>query len=194
VPDEATVAAYPSNRLEQTRAAASEAYFQDHADFAHEVELDLILKAGLRRKKAQETYHRTSRRRRVMPAIAASLTFAVGCGLWLRRSTPLGGRIAYLSAAEIPVLLLSVPRVSVTLIRQVQASTLHPIVAPQGAGAIVIRVAPDVPPGTAGYAIEVPPESGPTPRSATLDGLRPDADGYIEEYLPLTTLIGQMPT
>jgi hypothetical protein len=190
-PDEATVAAYLSNRLDPSRAEDFEAYCLRHPDFARRVELDLFLKVGFKQIQAPDRVRRAGQRRRTMLAIAAGLILVVGCGLLLLRTVHPGALLAYRSAREVPASLLSGPRVSVTLIRLRGDSAVHRIVAPRRAGALAVRVAPDSPPGPLGYTMRVALESAVIPRSVTLDNLRPDADGYIEMYLPLATLAGQ---
>jgi hypothetical protein len=190
-PDEATVAAYLSNRLDPSRAEAFEAYCLRHPDFARHVELDLFLKVGFRQIQAPDRVRRTGHRRRTMLAIAAGLTLVVACGLLLFRSVHPAALLAYRSATEVPVPLLSGPRVSITLIRLRGDSPVHRIAAPRRAGVLAVRVAPDSPPGRLGYTMNVALESAVIPRSVTLDSLHPDADGYIEMYLPLATLAGQ---
>jgi hypothetical protein len=190
-PDEATVAAYLSNRLDPNRAEAFEAYCLRHPDFARRVELDLVLKVGLKQMQAPDRLPRTGHRRRTMLAIAAGVTLVVGCALLLLRSVHPGALLAYRSETEVPAPLLSGPRVSITLIRLRGDSAPHRIVAPRPAGVLAVRVAPDSPPGRLGYAMSVALESAVIPRSVTLDSLQPDADGYIELYLPLAPLDGQ---
>ncbi len=190
-PDEATVAAYLSNRLDPSRAEAFELYCLRHPDFARRVEMDLFLKTGFGQIRAPDSVLRTGHRRRVLLATAAGLVLVVGCGLLLWRSVHPGALLAYRSATEVPAPLLSGPRVSVTLIRLRGYSAVHRIVAPRGAGVVAVRVAPDSPPGRLGYTMNVALESAVIPRSVTLDSLHPEADGYVEIYVPLATLVGQ---
>jgi hypothetical protein len=190
-PDEATIAAYLSDRLEPSRAEAFEAYCLRHPDFAQRVELDLFLKVGFRQMPAQDPVRRTGHRRRTMLAIAAGLTLIVACGLLLLRSVHPGALLAYRSATEVPASLLSGPRVSITLIRLRGDSAVHRIVAPRRAGVLAVRVAPDSAPGRLGYAMGIALESAVIPRSVTLDDVHADANGYIEVYLPLADLVGQ---
>ena len=72
-PDQATVAAYLANRLDETGAEAFESYCLRHPDFARRVELDLIFKVGLRQMQGPDPVRRTGHRRRRMLAIAAGL-------------------------------------------------------------------------------------------------------------------------
>jgi hypothetical protein len=190
-PDEATVAAYLADRLDSSRAEAFEAYCLRHPDFARRVELDLVLKVGFRQMQAPGRVQRAGHRRRAMLAIAAGLTLVVGCGLLLLRSVHPGAPLAYQSERQVPAPLLAGARVSITLIRLRGESGVHRIVAPRGAGVLAVRVAPDSPPGRLGYTMVVALESAVIPRSVTLDNLQPDADGYIEMYLPLAALVGQ---
>ncbi len=190
-PDEATVTAYLSNRLDPSRAEAFEAYCLRHPDFARRVELDLFLKVGFKQIQAPGGVWRTGHRGRTMLAIAAGLTLVVACGLLLLRTVHPGALLAYRSAMEVPAPLLSGPRVSITFIRLRGDAAVHRIAAPRRAGVLAVRVAPDSPPGRLGYTMNVAVESAVIPRSVTLDGLHPDADGYLEMYLPLATLAGQ---
>jgi hypothetical protein len=190
-PDEATVAAYLSDRLDASRAEAFEAYCLRHPEFARRVELDLFLKVGFKQMQAPSRDQGTGRRRRPMLAIAACITLVVGCGLLFLRSVHPGAPLAYRSETEVPAPLLSGPRVSVTLIRLRGDSAAHRIVAPRRAGVLAVRVVPDSPPGRLGYTMDVALESAVIPRSVTLDNLQPDADGYIQMYLPLAALAGQ---
>jgi hypothetical protein len=187
--DEATVAAYLSNRLDSNRAQAFEAYCLSHPDFARRVELDLFLKIGMKQQQVQG--RRAGHRRRIGLALAAGLTLIVGCGLLLLSRTHLGTLSAYRSATEVPAQLLAGPRVSATLIRLRGSSAVRRVVAPRGAGVLRVRVAPDSPPGRLGYAIGVALEPRIISRSVTLDNLHADADGYIEMYLPLGAVAGQ---
>jgi hypothetical protein len=140
---------------------------------------------------APDALPRTGHRRRTMLAIAAGVTLIVGCGLLVWRSVHPGAPLAYRSETEVPAPLLSGPRVSITLIRLRGDSGVHQIVAPQRAGVLAVRVVPDSPPGARGYTMGVALDSAVLPRSVTLDNLQPDADGYIEMYLPLAPLDGQ---
>ena len=187
-PDEATVTAYLSNRLDPGRAEAFELYCLRHPDFARRVELDLSLKAGFRQIRPPDSVRRTGHRR-ILLATAAGLVLVVGCGVLLLRTVHPGALLAYGSATEVPAPLLSGPRVSVTLIRLRGDSAVHRIVAPRRAGALAVRVAPDSPPGPLGYTMNVALESAVIPRSVTLDSLHPDADGYVEIYVPLATIV-----
>jgi hypothetical protein len=189
--DEATVAAYLSNRLDQDRAEAFEAYCLGHPDFARRVELDVFLKVGMKQLRGQTLARSAGQRRRTGLAIAAGLTLIVGCGLLLLSRTHLGGLSAYRSATEVPAQLLAGPRVSATLIRLRGDATVRRVTAPPGAGVLRVRVAPDSPPGVRGYAIGVSRGSSIVPRAVTLDNLHADADGYIEMYLPLSAVAGQ---
>jgi hypothetical protein len=189
--DEATVAAYLSNRLDSNRAAAFEIYCLSHPDFARHVELDLFLKVGMKQQRAQDQGRRAGHRRRIGLALAAGLTLIVGCGLLLFSRTQPGTLSVYRAATEVPAQLLAGPRVSATLIRLRGNSAVRRIVAPRGAGVLRVRVAPDSPPGRLGYAIGVALEPRIISRSVTLDNLHADADGYIEMYLPLSAVAGQ---
>ena len=189
--DEATVAAYLSNRLDPDRAEAFEAYCLSHPDFARRVELDVFLKVGMKQLHAPSPARHAGHRRRTGLAIAAGLTLIVGCGLVLLSRTHLGALSAYRSATEVPSQLLAGPRVSATLIRLRGDSTVRRVTAPRGAGVLRVRVAPDSPPGSLGYAIGVALEPRIIGRSVTLDNLHTDADGYIEMYLPLSAVAGQ---
>lgn len=188
--DEATVAAYLRNRLEPHRAEAFEAYCLRHPDFARRVELEVLLKAGMRQ--GQEPARHAGHRRRTGLAIAAGLTLIVGCGLLLLSRAPLGALSAYRSPSDIPAQLLAGPRVSATLIRLRGDSAIRQVTAPRGAGVLRVRVAPDSPPGPHGYAIGVALEPRIIPRSVTLDNLHADADGYLEMYLPLSAVAGRI--
>jgi hypothetical protein len=190
-PDEATVAAYLSNRLDPTRAEAFEAYCLRHPDFARHVELDLLFKIGLRQMQGPDRARRSTHRRRIVMAIAAGLILVVGCGLLLRSRLHPGALLAYRSATDVPSALLSGPRVSITLIRLRGDSMVHRVVAPRRAAVLAVRVAPDSPRGRLGYTMGIALEPGVMSRSVTLDDLHADADGYVEVYLPLAGLVGQ---
>ncbi len=190
-PDEATVAAYLSNRLDPSREQVFEAYCLRHPDFARRVELDLFLKVGLRQIQGMDGKRRASPTRRTVLAIAAGLAVVVGCGLLLRHPSHPGALVAYQSETELPPALLSRPRVPVTLIRLRASSSIHQIIAPRDSGVLAVRVAPDSPPGRLGYTVSVTPERAVTPGTVTLDNLRADADGYIDLYLPVAALVGQ---
>jgi hypothetical protein len=189
-PDEATVAAYLSNRLDGMSAEAFEAYCLRHPDFARQVELDLFLKVGLRQMQGPDAVRRAIQRRRIVLAIAASVILGVGCGLLLPARHP-ATRVAYASANEVPSQLLSGPRVGATLIRLRDGASVHRIVASRGVSLLVLRIAADAAPGRLGYAISVAPEPGVSLGSMTLDRLHADADGYLRIYLPLAALVGQ---
>jgi hypothetical protein len=190
-PDEATVAAYLANRLTSTAAEAFEAYCLRHPDFARRVELDLLFKEGFRRMQGPEAVRHTGHRRHIILGLAAGLALVVGGGFLLLPSVHPGAPLAYRSAEQVPSLLSSGPRLNITLIRLRGDSGVHRIVAPQRAGLLTIRVAPDAPPGRLGYSMGVALEPAVIPRSVTLDNLHADADGYIKMYLPLAALVGQ---
>ena len=190
-PDEATVAAYLSNRLDCARAEAFEAYCLRHPDFARGVELDLLFKVGIRQMQRPDRVPHTRTRRRIGLAIAAGLALAVGCGLLLLPRLQPAPLLAYRSATELPGALLAGPRTSITLIRVRGGSDVHRVIAPQRTGVLTVRVTPESPPGPLGYAIGVELESGVLPRSVTLDDLHPNAEGYVELFLPLAAVLGQ---
>ena len=190
-PDEATVAAYLANRLDSTRAEAFEAYCLRHPDFARRVEMDLLFKVGLGQTQRPVRTRRTDHRWRIGLAIAAGLILVVGCGLLLLSRERPGASLGYRSTTEVPALLLSGPRVSITLIRLRGDSAVHRVIAPRGAGVLAVRVAPDSPPGRLGYAMRIALEPRVMPRSVTLTDLHADADGYVAVYLPLAGLVGQ---
>jgi hypothetical protein len=189
-PDEATVAAYLSNRLDEVQEEAFEAYCLRNPEFAWRVELDLFIKVGLKQLQGPVAVRRSIHRRRLTLAIAASVILVVGCGLLLH-TLHRNALIAYPSANAVPPQLLSGPRVGITLIRLRQGSSVHRIIAPPGARLLAVRIAVDSAPGRLGYAISVAPESGVFPRSVILDSLHADADGYLNLYLPLAGLLGQ---
>ncbi len=190
-PDEATIAAYLSDRLDPSRAEAFEAYCLQHPEFAGRVELDVMLKTGLRQPKGTPSARLPFHRRRTLLAIAAGLVVAVACGLLLRPLERTGGLIAYRAVTEAPSSLLSGPRVRATLIRLREGSAVRRIEAPPGAGLLLIRVAPDAAPGRLGYRVKAAVEPQVIPRSVTLDELHPTADGYLELYLPVAAVAGQ---
>ena len=189
-PDQATVTAYLANRLGQADAEAFEAYCLRHPDFARRVELELILKVGLRQTQGPDQVQRTRYRRRTLLAIAAGLVLLVGGGLLLFAPVHPGAPLAYRSATEVPAPLLAGPRVSVTLIRLREGSDVHRVIALREAGVLAVRVAPDSSPGRQGYAMAIALESV-IPHSVTLDNLLPDANGYIQVYLPLASVAGK---
>jgi hypothetical protein len=191
LPDEATVAAYLANRLESTRAEAFEEYCLKHPDFAHRVEADLFLKEGMKQLQRPSRARPVGHRRRISLAIAAGLAVIVVSGLLLLPKATLGSLTAYRSVAAVPAPLLAGSRVSATLIRLRGDATVRRIVVPRGAGVLLVRVAPDSAPGRHGYAIGVVVEPRIIPRSVALDNLQADADGYVEMYLPLSTVAGK---
>ena len=191
LPNEATVAAYLSNRLDPDRAEAFEAYCLTHPEFARRVELDVFLKVGLKQLQGQERARHVGHRRRTGLAIAAGLTLIVGCGLLLLSRAHLGALSAYRSATDVPSQLLAGPRVSATLIRLRGDATVRRVTAPRGAGVLRVRVAPDSPPGPLGYAIELALEPRIIARTVRLEGLHADTDGYIDLYLPLSAVVGK---
>jgi hypothetical protein len=189
-PDEATVSAYLANRLDPSRAEAFEAYCLRNPEFARRVEGDLLLKMGFGQMQTADRARRPGHQRRIMFAIAAGLTIVVACGLLLFLSGHPSAPLAYRSATGVPAPLLSGPRVSLTLIRLRGDSAVHRIVAPPRAGVLAVRVVPDSAPGRLGYTMSVALESALIPRSITLDNLQPDANGYVEMYLPLAAVVG----
>lgn len=189
-PDQATVTAYLADRLGPTHAEAFEAYCLRHPEFARRVELDLILKVGLRQTHGPAQVQRTRHRRRMVLAIAAGLVLVVGGSLLLLAPLRPGALIAYRSATEVPEPLLAGPRVSVTLIRLREGAAVHRVIAPREAGVLAIRVAPDSSPGRQGYAMSIALESV-IAHTVTLDNLLPDANGYLQVYLPLASVAGK---
>ncbi len=154
------------------------------------MELDLILKVGLRQTQGPDPVQRTRYRRRMVLAIAAGLVLVVGAGLLLLLPVRPGALLAYRSATQVPSPLLAGPRVSVTLIRLREGSDVHRVIAPREAGVLAVRVAPDSSPGRQGYAMGIALESV-IPHAVTLDNLLPDANGYIQVYLPLAAVAGK---
>ena len=100
-PDQATVTAYLADRLGPTDAEAFEAYCLRHPEFARRVELDLILKVGLRQTRAPDPVQRTRHLRRMVLAIAAGLVLVVGGGLLLLAPVHPGALLVYRSATEV---------------------------------------------------------------------------------------------
>jgi hypothetical protein len=190
-PDEATVAAYLSNRLDPASAEAFEAYCLHHPAFARRVEADLLFKVGLKQIQGSDLVRRTRHRRRIGLAIAAGVTLLLAGGLLLIPQLRPGSLVAYRSATEVPASLLSGPRVTLTLIRLRDGSAVHRVTAPLQAAVLGIRVLPDSPPGRLGYTVGIALEHEVLRQSVTLDALQPDANGYIEVYLPLAGLVGQ---
>jgi hypothetical protein len=189
-PDEATVRAYLVNILDAARAVAFEDYCLGHPHFARRVEMDLYLTRGFRHLQEANALQRTHPPRRVMFAVAASLTVIVVCGLLLLLGTHPLTLVAYRSAPDVPSALRSGPRVSVTLVSLRERSTEHRVVAPQDTGVLALRVMPDSPPGPSGYMMEVGLESAIIARSVTVDKLKADNDGFVEIYLPLAAVVG----
>jgi hypothetical protein len=189
-PDQATVAAYLSNRLDPSDAEAFEIYCLRHPDFARQVELDLQFKMGLQQIQKTDQRRHTGRRRRVLFAWAACLVLVV-CGslLLIPRVRPVS-LVAYRSMTEAPQSLLTGPRVSMTLIRVRDGTGARTIAAPRGAGILALRIAPDSPPGRLGYILGIGPESTIISRPTILDDLHLDADGYIDVYLPVAAVAG----
>lgn len=189
-PDQATVAAYLSNRLAASDAEAFEIYCLRHPDFARQVELDLQFRTGLQQIQKTEQRRHTGRRRHALFALAACLALVV-CGslLLLPRIHP-AALLAYRSMTEVPPTLLAGPRVSMTLIRVRDGTAAHTLAAPRGAGILAVRIAPDSPPGRLGYTLGIGPESTIVSKPTMLDGLHPDADGYINVYLPVAAVVG----
>jgi hypothetical protein len=189
-PDPSTVTAYLANRLGATDAEAFEVYCLRHPDFARRVELELILKVGLRQTQGPDPVRRTRNHRRMVLAIAAGLVLVVAGAVLLLPPVHPGELLAYRSATEVPSPLLAGPRVSVTLIRLRAGPDVHQVIAPREAGVLAVRVAPDSSPGRAGYAMGIALESV-IPHSVTVDNLLPDANGYIQVYLPLASVAGK---
>jgi hypothetical protein len=189
-PDEATVRAYLVNILSAARAVAFEDYCLGHPHFARRVEMDLYLTRGFRHIQEASVMQRTRLPRRVMFAVAASLTLIVVCGLLLLWGTHPLTLVAYRSAPDVPSALRSDPRVSVTLVSLRGRSSEHRVVAPQDTGVLALRVMPDSPPGPSGYRMGVALESAIIVRSVTVDKLQADNDGFVEIYLPLTAVVG----
>jgi len=185
VTDAATVAAYLANRLDPRRAEAFEDYCLRHPDFARQVELDLMLKTGLKQLQMPRKTPFLNARWRAGLGIAAALAVIAACGLLFVSRSQSGTLIAYRSASEVPAQLLGGTRLSATLIRLRGDSAVRRILAPRAAGVLGVRVAPDVKPGRLGYRVGIALEPRVIGRSVTLDSLHPDADGYLEVYLPL---------
>lgn len=189
-PDEATVRAYLVNILDAARAVAFEDYCLGHPHFARRVEMDLYLTRGFRHIQEASAAQRTRPTRRVMSAVAASLTLALVCGLLLLLRTHPLTLVAYRSAPEVPSALRAGPRVSITLVSLRERSPEHQVVAPQVTGVLALRVMPDSPPGPSGYRMRVALESAIIARSVTVDKLKADNDGFVEIYLPLAAVVG----
>jgi hypothetical protein len=190
-PDQATVAAYLSNRLDSSDAEAFEIYCLRHPEFARHVELDLQFKLGLQQIQKTDPVRHTGRRRGILFAIAACVVLVVCATLLLIPRVAPGALLAYRSTTEVPQSLLAGPRVSATLIRVRNGTAAHRIPAPRGAGILAVRIAPDSPPGRLGYILGIAPESVVISRPTTLDDLHPDADGYINVYLPIAAAVGR---
>jgi hypothetical protein len=190
-PDLATIAAYLSNRLDPSDAEAFELYCLRHPDFARQVELDLQFKRGLQQIHKTDRTRHTDRRRHILFALAACVALVV-CGtlLLLPRGYP-AELLAYRSMTEVPQTLLAGPRVSMTLIRVRDGTGAHTVAAPRGAGILAVRIAPDSAPGRMGYVVGIGPESTLMSQPTTLDDLHPDADGYINMYLPVAAVVGR---
>lgn len=189
-PDDATVRAYLSNRLQGARAEAFEAFCLGHPEFSRRVEMDLYLTKGLRHLRDESAAKSIRPARRIGFAMAAALTAVVACGLLLlARAHPLA-LTAYRTATDVPAALLAGPRVGITLVSLREPATEHRVVVPAGAGVVALRVMPNSAAGAAGYAIRVALDSALIARSVRLDGLKADNDGFIEVYLPVADIVG----
>jgi hypothetical protein len=188
-PDEATIADYLANRLDSSNAEAFEDYCLRHPEFARQVETDLYLKVGLKQiQEPSPVAHRSPRRRLALGIAAIVAVLAAGVILLLPR---LQGEavIAYRSATDVPAALLAGPRVRITLIRLRDGSPVHRVQAPPDAGTLLVRLAPDAPPGRLGYIAVVAYDRAGLSHSVTLDRLTADADGYVQLYLPTASLL-----
>ncbi len=188
-PDEATVRAYLSNHLQGPRAEAFEAFCLGHPEFSRRVEMDLYLTTGLRRIREASVADSTRPSRRIGLAMAAGLTTVVACGLLLLSRTHPLALTAYRAATDVPAALRSGPRVGITLVSLREPTVEHRVIVPAGAGVIALRVMPNSVAGASGYAIGVALESTVIARSATVDGLQADHDGFIEIYLPVAYIV-----
>jgi hypothetical protein len=190
MPSEATIAAYLSNRLDDTQAEAFEAYCLNHPEFARRVELDLYLKVGFKQLHGSDRRQRARRRWAVSLGIAASLlVILVGASLLIgsRDSQPL---TAYRSTAEVPAALRTGLPFELTLLRLRDGSNVHQIVAPPHVQLLTLRLLPDGPGGQRGYSVTLTRESPLHPQTLSIESVRADADGYLKLYLPLATLLG----
>jgi hypothetical protein len=190
MPSEATIAAYLSNRLDDTQAEAFEAYCLNHPEFARRVELDLYLKVGFKELHGADRRQRARRRWKVGLGIAASL-LVIFAGVFLvmggRNTQPL---IAYRSAAEVPAALRAALPFELTLLRLRDSSTVRQIVAPPHVELLTLRLLPDGPGGQRGYSVTLTRESPLHPQTLRIESVGADADGYLKLYLPLATLLG----
>lgn len=118
------------------------------------------------------------------------LTGIVACGLFLLLRTHPLPLTAYRSVTEVPPALLSGPRVGITLVSLREPTAEHRVVVPQGAGALRVRAMPNSPASAAGYAIGITLQTAVIARSVTIDGLKPDNDGFVEIYLPVAAIAG----
>jgi hypothetical protein len=190
-PDEATVAAYLGNQLPEPQAEAFELYCLDHPDFAQKVELDLTMKRGLREIGIRDLQSRPTVRFRPLRAMAAGLGAAAGCILliWAWSHWQVG-LIAYGNQNKIPLELRAGVPIGVTLLRLRGADATHRVVVPRRSGVLELKIFPDNSPGRQGYSVGIAVDSIVGSRSVVLDQLRPDADGFLELYLPLLNVVG----
>jgi hypothetical protein len=193
VPDEGTVARYLSNRLDLARAEAFEAHCLRHPEFAQRVELDLRLRTGLQAITAANELRPAPRRDRLRTilAIAAGLIIVVAGAVMLLARWQAGTLIAYRVAADVPASLRAGAYIEVTLLRLREGPTTRRIVAPRRGGVLALRIFPDLPPGRLGYFARVAVDSRWSAKSVALGALHADAEGYVDLYLPLSSVIGQ---
>ncbi len=190
-PDETTVAAYLGNQLPESQAEAFEIYCLNHPDFARKVELDLCMKRGLREIGTRGLESRPVFRFRPQWAIAASLAAVIiGSVLLLGWSHWHAGLITYRNLNEVPLELRTGVQFDVTMLRLRGADAVHRVAAPRGNGVLKLKIFPDTSPGPQGYSAAIVRDSIVNSRAVVLNQLHPDADGYLELYMPLSDVVG----
>jgi hypothetical protein len=190
-PDEATVAAYLGNQLPEPQAEAFEIYCLNHPEFARKVELDLCMKRGLREIGVRDSRARTRLRFRPLWVMAAGLGAAVTFGLLLFAWSQWHvGLIAYRNLSEVPLQLRTGVFFDVTLLRLRGSDAEHRVIAPRGSGLLKLKIFPDSAPGQQGYSAAIMLDSITGSRPVVIKQLHPDAEGFLELYLPLSDLVG----
>ena len=189
-PDEATVAAYLGNQLPEPQAQAFEIYCLEHPEFARKVELDLCFRRGLREIGIRDGAPPKARPR-MRWALAAGLAAAVALGVGLYATFPRpGALVAYSDLREVPPLLRQGVQFDVTLVRLRGTDAVHQVSAPRGSRLLNLKLLPDSAPGPSGYSVTIEAQTHLGSRPLILNGLRPDAEGFLELYLPLAQVSG----
>jgi hypothetical protein len=199
-PSPDAIAAYLAHRLNEEDAHAFEIYCLEHPDFAREVEQDLALKIGLQhlatagasstdpaaKSETLPALKSIPRRRRPHWSLAAAASIAIllAGALLLSRFNP---RVPAIGFAQLPAALRQAPLAHATLIRT-RGESLDTIALASADQVLELRIFPDVAvdpdtPITGDYSVRMSPAGAPPANSLLLDGLKPDADGYVHFYL-----------